>query len=36
VACQWTDQGIEFTEHDLDAQLILEAAGCARPAWDSD
>ena len=35
VACQWTDQGIQFTEHDLDSQLILDAARRARPAWDS-
>ncbi|WP_029136753.1 hypothetical protein [Nakamurella lactea] len=36
VACQWTDQGIEFTEHDLDTQLILDAAARARSAWDVD
>jgi len=36
VACEWTHQGIDFTEHDLDTQLILDAASHARPVWGSD
>jgi hypothetical protein len=35
VVCQWLDQGIEITVHDLDAQPFLDAALRATPAWPS-
>jgi hypothetical protein len=33
VACQWLDQGIDMTVHDLDVQPFLAAAARARSVW---
>ncbi|PPK97990.1 hypothetical protein CLV92_102141 [Kineococcus xinjiangensis] len=33
VVCQWLDQGIETTVHELDAQPFLNAAARAQPIW---
>ena len=33
VACQWLEQGIDLTRHDLDATPFLEAATRAQPLW---
>ena len=33
VVCQWPDQGIELTVHDLEAEPFLAAARRAHPAW---
>jgi hypothetical protein len=33
VVCQWPDQGVERTVHDLDAAPFLDAAARAVPVW---
>ncbi|GAA0312725.1 hypothetical protein [Kineococcus aurantiacus] len=33
VVCQWLEQGIELTSHELDADLLRQAAERARPLW---
>lgn len=33
LVCQWLDQGIETTVHELDAQTFLDAATRAQPVW---
>jgi hypothetical protein len=33
IVCQWPDQGIETTVHNLDTQPFLEAAARAQPVW---
>ena len=33
VVCQWLDQGIELTSHQLDATPLVEAAARATPLW---
>jgi hypothetical protein len=33
VVCQWLDQDIELTVHDLDAGSFLDAAARAQPVW---
>jgi hypothetical protein len=34
--CQWLDQGIDLSVHDLDAQPFLDAAARAVPLWPED
>jgi hypothetical protein len=36
VACQWLEQGIEMSVHELQTQPFLEAAARARPVWSQD
>jgi hypothetical protein len=36
VACQWLDQDIAMTVHDLDTEPCLEAARRAQPLWPSE
>jgi hypothetical protein len=33
VACQWLEQGIEMSTHDLDTDPFREAAARAQPIW---
>ncbi|HEU4542181.1 MAG TPA: hypothetical protein VFR23_13720 [Jiangellaceae bacterium] len=33
VACQWLEQGIEMSTHDLDTDPFREAAARAKPIW---
>lgn len=33
IVCQWPDQGIETTMHDLDAQPFLDAAARSQSVW---
>lgn len=35
VACEWPDGGIPLTRHELDAQVILDAAGRAQALFPS-
>ncbi|WP_432563984.1 hypothetical protein [Kineococcus sp. SYSU DK003] len=34
--CQWLDQGIEASVHELDAAPLLQAAARAQPLWPTD
>ncbi|PRY09918.1 hypothetical protein [Kineococcus rhizosphaerae] len=33
LTCQWLDQGIDASAHDLDAEPFLQAAARAQPLW---
>ena len=36
VVCQWLDQGIELTSHELETDVLRQAAERARPIWPQD